>query len=513
MSPINAHASHHTSQHTSQPIYRVAQIREIEARRLDADPPLMERAGAAAARVALAMTRGTRIPTLIVCGPGNNGGDGFIVARILKQRGFAPMVVFRGDVARLPLDARAAYEAWRESGGEVLNDIPKRQFSLVVDALFGIGLTRPLEGEHAALIEAINCQDCPVLALDIPSGLDADTGRVLGCAVRATHTATFIALKPGLVTLDGPDHCGDISVHDLDLNPESIVATEAHVVAPTLFSTCLKPRPKNSHKGMMGGVGIIGGAPGMVGAALLAGRAALKMGAGRVYVGLIDNHALAVDTTQPELMLRTPDEVLSSGHANALSVGPGLGQSDGALDLLKRTIASDLPLVLDADALNLIATHPVLATHVARRAAPTIMTPHPLEASRLLGMDSDDVRANRIDAALVLTKKFKAAIVLKGTGSVIALPTEAARWYINTSGNPGMATAGMGDVLTGIATALLAQGWPATDALLCAVHLHGLAADHLVEQGIGPAGMTAGETIDAARALFNGWTTPSSRNA
>jgi len=498
---MNAHAS----QHTSQPIYRVAQIREIEAKRLNADPPLMERAGAAAARVALAMTRGTRVPALIVCGPGNNGGDGFIVARILKQRGVAPMVVFRGDSAQLPTDARAAFEAWRSSGGEVLRDIPKRQFSLIVDALFGIGLTRPLEGEHAAQIAEINRKGYPVLSLDIPSGLDADTGRVLGCAVRADHTATFIALKPGLLTLDGPDHCGDISVHDLDLNPESIVPAEAHVAAPGLFSEWLRPRAKNSHKGMMGGVGIIGGAPGMVGAALLAGRAALKMGAGRIYVGLIDSHALAVDTSQLELMLRTPEDVLSFGNASALAVGPGLGQSDAALEHLQRAIASDLPLVLDADALNLIAKQAALATQVARRAATTLMTPHPLEASRLLGTNAEEVRDNRIDAALALAQKFKAAVVLKGAGAIIALPADTTHWYINTSGNPGMATGGMGDVLTGIAAALLAQGWPADKALLCAVHLHGLAADHLVEQGIGPAGMTAGETIDAARALFNAW--------
>ncbi len=501
------------SHHPSQPIYRVAQLRQIEAGCLNPDPPLMERAGAAAAHLAMAITSGSRLPALIVCGPGNNGGDGFVVARILKQRGVAPVVVFRGDSVRLPADARAAFEAWRASGGEVLHDIPQREFSLVVDALFGIGLTRPLEGEQAALIEAINHIDCPVLSLDIPSGLHADTGSVLGCAVRADYTATFIALKPGLLTLDGPDYCGDISVHDLDLNPASIVTAEAQVVGPALFSEWLQPRRKNSHKGMMGSVGIIGGASGMVGAALLAGRAALKMGAGRIYVGLIDHAALTVDTCQPELMLRTPQDVLGLVHAGALAVGPGLGQSVTALDLLKRAIAGELPLVLDADALNLIAMHPVLAKQVARRAAPTLMTPHPLEAARLLGMSFEDVRGDRIKAAQTLAQNFKAAVVLKGAGSVIALPTDAANWYINTSGNPGMATGGMGDVLTGIAAALLAQGWRADKALLCAVHLHGLAADHLVEQGIGPAGMTAGETIDAARALFNGWANSSPRHA
>ena len=496
----------------SQPIYRVAQIREIEARRAKVSPTLMERAGAAAARAALALTRGTRLPMLILCGPGNNGGDGFIVARILRQRGFSPAVIFRGDPDRLPADARAAYESWRAAGGEAEREIPHRHFSLAVDALFGVGLTRPIEGEYADLIDRINRLDCPVLALDIPSGLEADSGRVLGCAVRAAHTATFIGLKPGLLTLDGPDHCGDISVHDLDLNPESVLAAEAHVVTPALFSARLTPRPKNSHKGMMGGVGILGGAPGMVGAALLAGRAALKLGAGRIYLGLIDNNALAVDTRQPELMLRDPREVLSSGFATALAVGPGLGRGDAALGLLRQTIDGELPLVLDADALNLLAAHPVLAGHVQRRPAPTLLTPHPLEASRLLGADIDEIRADRVRAACALAKQFNCAIVLKGCGSIVALPS--GRWFINTSGNPGMASAGMGDVLTGLAAALLAQGWNAEQALLCAVHLHGLAADQLVEHGTGPAGLTAGETIDAARKIFNGWVkTPHQKGA
>lgn len=495
--------------HFPQPIYRVAQIREIEARRADAAPPLMARAGDAAARAALALMRGTREPALVLCGPGNNGGDGFVMARILRQRGFNPVVVFPGDAARLPGEARAAFEEWCTWGGHIEREMPKRPFSLVIDALFGIGLARPIEGDYAALIERVNGMDCRVLAVDVPSGLCADTGRVLGCAVRATATATFIGLKPGLLTLDGPDHCGDISVHDLDLTPEAAVRPEAGVVAPELFSAFLQPRPRNSHKGMMGGVGIVGGAPGMVGAALLAGRAALKLGAGRVYVGLIDNRALAVDTDQPELMLRTPQDLLASGFATALAVGPGLGQSGTALDFLKQALAGALPTVLDADALNLIAAHPVLADHLRRRAAPTLLTPHPLEAARLLGAEAGQVSADRVGAALDLARRFNQAILLKGCGSIVALP--GGRWYINTSGNAGMASAGMGDVLAGFAAALLARGWPAEPALLCATHLHGAAADRLVRSGIGPEGLTAGETIEAARTVFNGWVPSSAR--
>ncbi len=488
----------------SHPIHDVASIRDIESRHVGLEPPLMERAGAAAVLQALTFVERASLPPLIVCGPGNNGGDGFVLARLLRGRGIEPIVVFAGEEARLPADAHGALDAYRAGGGKTVHEIPERDFSLVVDALFGIGLQRPIEGAHAALIEHINALDCPVLALDVPSGLCADTGRVLGCAVKADLTATFIALKPGLLTLDGPDHCGAVSVFDLGIETDNDHAAHGRVVTPELFLPRLKPRPLNSHKGMMGGAGILGGASGMIGAALLAGRAALKLGAGRVYVGLIDDAALSVDTDQPELMLRNPEELLAEGHVTALAMGPGLGQDDQALKLLRQAIAAERPLLLDADALNLIAAHPVLANRVRKRAAPTLITPHPLEAARLLGSDIDAVQADRLRAALALAEKLHAHTVLKGCGSVIASPD--GRWFINTSGNPGMASAGMGDVLSGLAVSLLAQGWEAKAALLCAVHLHGAAADQLVGAGIGPAGLTAGETIDAARQRFNAWT-------
>ena len=488
----------------SLPIHDVAAIRGIESRHAGVAPPLMERAGAAAVPQALTFIERSGLPPLIACGPGNNGGDGFVLARLLRARGAEPVVVFAGDETRLPGDARGALDAFRAGGGETVREIPAGDFSVAVDALFGIGLQRPIEGACAALVARINALGCPVLALDVPSGLCADTGRVLGCAVKADLTATFIALKPGLLTLGGPDHCGEVSVHGLGLAPEDDLAAQGRTVAPDLFRSRLLPRRKNSHKGMMGGVGILGGAPGMVGAALLAGRAALKLGAGRVYVGLIDEAAPAVDAAQPELMLRKPAELLAQGHATALAVGPGLGQGKSAQSLLRQAIAAERPLLLDADALNLVAAHPVLANRVRKRAAPTLITPHPLEAARLLGSGIDAVQGDRLHAARELAEKLNAHTVLKGCGSVIASPD--GRWFINTSGNPGMASAGMGDVLSGLAVSLLAQGWEAEAALLCAVHLHGAAADHLVGAGIGPAGLTAGETIDAARQRFNAWT-------
>ncbi len=484
------------------PILRLAALRDIEQRQRQANPPLMERAGAAAAELALRLLAGSSRPPLIVAGPGNNGGDALVVARLLKQRGLQPVVVFAGTVDQLPANAHAAHDAWIRAGGTLHADIPAQEYGLAIDGLFGIGLgakNRPLAGHYTALVEQLNALGalgCPLLALDIPSGLDSETGRVLGIAVRATHTATFIALKPGLLTLDGPDHCGEISVHDLDLD---IDASEGRNIGPALFAAQLSPRLKNSHKGSYGSAGILGGAPGMAGAALLAGRAALKLGAGRVYVGLLE--PLALDPQQPELMLRPPAEIFTI--ATCLAIGPGLGQSAAALSLLRRAIDSSLPLLLDADALNLLAAHPVLRRNLSRRTAATLLTPHPAEAARLLGSDTATVQADRIAAALTLAQRFNAATLLKGCGSIVAFPD--GRWFINTTGNPGLASAGTGDVLSGLAVALLAQGWPAQQALLAAVHMHGAAADACVRAGNGPIGLSAGDLIDPARQILNHW--------
>ncbi|MBU0751440.1 MAG: NAD(P)H-hydrate dehydratase [Gammaproteobacteria bacterium] len=479
----------------SPPILRLAELREIEHQ---STAPLMERAGAAAAGIASAMLSGASAPPLIVCGPGNNGGDGFVVARLLRQQGFSPVVAFAGAAEKLPPDARAAHAAWLAAGGTCTETIPGQPFALAVDALFGIGLTRPVEGRFAEIIDRTNAMPCPVLALDIPSGLDSETGKVMGSAIRADHTATFIALKPGLLTAAGPDHCGEISVHELGLQP----AGSGRTVAPSLFGAHLLPRPRDSHKGSFGSVAIIGGAAGMAGAALLAGRAALKLGAGRVHVGMLER--LAVDPSQPELMLRDPHDAIDL--ATALAVGPGLGQSPAALELLRRIASADFssrPLVVDADALNLLAAHPVLLKQLTRRTAPTLLTPHPAEAARLLGMATETVQDDRLGHALELARRCNAHVVLKGCGSVIASPD--GHWWINTSGNAGLASAGSGDVLSGIVVALLAQGWPVVEALLAATHLHGAAADALAAELGGNVGIAAGELIDAARSIFNRW--------
>lgn len=486
-----------------QPIYLTEDLRRIEKAAGAVTPTLMERAGAAAADLAVKLVPETGKDILVLAGPGNNGGDAYEVATNLKAKFFRVALVSPADPARLAPDAVRAHRKWLDAGGEVQAQIPQgSSWALIVDGLFGIGLTREPENPYAPLIQFINKASCPVLALDIPSGLDSDSGRVLGTAVRATHTITFIALKPGLLTLDGPDYCGEVSVADLGLDVKKLCAPTAWVAHPALFKGVLRARPRNFHKGMAGAVGILGGASGMTGAALLAGRAALKLGAGRVYVGLLEENAPAVDTGALELMLRHPDDVLGV-DLDALVVGPGLGQGERAETLVGAALASDIPSVFDADALNLISENQDLRKACARRSAETLLTPHPAEAARLLATHISEVLAHRISAAKTLAGNLNANVVLKGNGSVIV--ARDGHWFINTSGNPGMASAGMGDVLSGFLGALLAQRYSGEASLVLGVHLHGAAADALAASGAGPVGLTAGELVDAARSLWNGW--------
>ncbi|MBL8459429.1 MAG: NAD(P)H-hydrate dehydratase [Zoogloea sp.] len=490
-----------------QPIHTVASIRAIEALALPgAVPPLMERAGAAAAAVALRLLPPSDAPVLVACGPGNNGGDGFVVARHLRSAGHRVSVAFAADPTRLPADAAVARAAWLAAGGSTDTSLPTpppQGWALVVDALFGIGLQRPIDGLYADWIESLSASSGLRLALDIPSGLDADTGQRPGACFTADHTVTFIALKPGLLTLDGPDHCGSVHLAPLDLDTEALAAAPGHTVDTALFASRLRPRPRNSHKGSYGDAALIGGAPGMVGAALLAGRAAAYLGAGRVLVGLLDPGALAVDPERPELMFRSATALLDEHGHGALGVGPGLGQSAASRELVATALAGTTPLVLDADALNLVARDEPLQAALAGRAQAAVLTPHPAEAARLLACDTRAVQADRIGAACALARRYRAWVVLKGCGSIIAGPDE--RWCINTSGNPAMATAGMGDVLTGIICALLARGWPPREALLGGVHLHGAAADMLCAEQSLDTGLLAGEVAEAARRCFNHW--------
>jgi hydroxyethylthiazole kinase-like uncharacterized protein yjeF len=486
------------------PIYRTADIRTLETRAVAVpDPPaLMERAGLAAARLAREIAGATGKRVVVFAGPGNNGGDAFVLARHLKGWWFDVVVSFSGDRAKLSPDAAAAFDAWRAAGGEVTSAIPRDdECGLVVDGLFGIGLQRDVGGTHAERVAWINAARGPVLALDVPSGIESDSGRVLGSAVRATHTITFIALKPGLLTLDGPDHCGALEVASLDLDARALLAPSGHVIGSEAIPAAFPTRRLNTHKGDYGSAGIIGGSEGMAGAAVLAGRSALNLGAGRVYVGFAASSVPAFDPVQPELMFRAADDVLALDHLTCLAVGPGLGQSQQAKRQVSTVLARPLPLVIDADALNMIGADERLGRALASRSAPAVLTPHPAEAARLLHVTTRDIQKDRVSAALEIAAAFRAGVVLKGAGSICAWPD--GRWAINTSGNPGMASAGMGDVLTGFIAALLSQGASAEAALEAAVHLHGAAADALVEQGHGPVGLTASELIGAAREIVS----------
>lgn len=488
----------------SEPICRVADVRAIEAGA--ADQPLMERAGLAAATVARDMLAGRRARVLVLAGPGNNGGDGFVVARHLAAWFFDVVVCARdANPAPMPPETAAACGRWRERDGVIVTDwTDDRDFGLIVDGLFGIGLSRAIDNVHARWIVQSDDSGIPILALDTPSGLDADTGVAQSPAVHANATATFIALKPGLVTLDGPDHCGTISVHRLDIAEGHTPATAGTLldwaVMRTALPDALSRRRRNVHKGTFGTLGVVGGSDGLVGASLLAARAAVQLGAGKVLVGLAASNRPAVDWQQPELMLRDAAEVLER-TLDALVIGPGLGTGDGARNLLDRALRLTIPLVIDADALTLIAADAALAPAVAARIAPTLITPHPTEAARLNGVKTSDIQSNRVEAALAMAQRLNAGVVLKGAGSVLAYP--GGRWAINGSGNPGLASGGTGDVLAGMIGALLAQGIALDAALPLAVCVHGAAADALVAQGVGPLGLTASELAPVARRLLN----------
>jgi len=480
------------------PVLSIAALRDVERRH--AREPLMERAGAAAADIASAMLAARAGRVVVLAGPGNNGGDAFVCARRLRERGLDVVVVAQ-DAHAAPEDAANARAALASTGITPVDTPPAATPALVVDGMFGIGLSRAPGPPWSHWIAWANASNAPILALDVPSGLDAATGAIHAPAIVATATATFIALTPGLLTGDGPDHCGDVSVHSLGLDadvPQACVRLEWRALQSRLPDV-LARRVRKSHKGTFGRACIVGGAEGLVGAALLAGRAALRLGAGRVVVGLAARDPPLVDWLAPELMLREAN-ALGSDH-DAWVVGPGLGTGERAQALLEKAAAIDQPLVIDADALNAIAGNASLVAVIAGRNAPTLATPHPAEAARLLGCTTADVQADRVRAATRLASMLDAQVVLKGVGSIVARPDGT--FDINASGNPALSTAGSGDVLAGMLGALLAQGIDAAAAIRIGVCLHGAAADLLVARGVGPLGVTASEVIDAARSLLN----------
>ena len=493
-------------------VFTTEEIRVLEergAKAIAGGATLMERAGAATARAAVALAPDSGAPLLVVAGPGNNGGDAWVAAARLRES-FHRVVVHdaAGAAPRAP-EARAAVARFLELGGRTVPEWPADlRPGLVIDGLFGIGLARDVEGPHAALVGRINACGAPVLSIDIPSGIASDTGRVRGVAVRATRTITFIARKCGLYTADALDHTGAIEVDELGLPPAFFEGARGTLLTPEAVRDWLAPRARHSHKGTYGTLAIVGGARGMTGAALLAGRAASLCGAGKTFVHCLADDAPAVDTGFPELMLRPLEE---SPGADVWVAGPGAGFDAGkkspspfARKILPELLERPGPLVLDADALNAIAASAPLKQALAEsRPGTTVLTPHPAEAARLLGRSTQAVQDDRLAAARDLARWFRAEVVLKGAGSICASPDGT--WSINTTGNPGLASGGTGDVLAGIVGALLAQGLAPRAALRLGVCLHGAAADSCVARGVGPSGLTASEVAWEARAVLNRW--------
>ncbi len=484
-------------------LYDVAGIRATERAALASLPPgtLMQRAGAATAALALSLLKQRDGPVLVLAGPGNNGGDALDAAARLKQQGKAVSVVLLADPARLPVDAAAALKRAKDSTIPFIRlTDAQAPWALVIDGLFGIGLARALDGEFKVAVEWLNRLDTTVLAIDVPSGLDADTGALVGrgLAVLADHTITFIGNKPGLHTSHGRDYAGQVHVDTLGINASLCAPACASLCTPALFTHVLVPRKHASHKGSYGDLTVMGGAVGMGGAVVLAARMGALAGAGRVFAAFAAS-VPPFDPLHPELMCRDAHAVTLA--AGAAVIGPGLGMSRDAADLVAATLASPLPLVVDADALNLIAAEPGLQYKLAQRRAATLLTPHPLEAARLMGIDAAAVQANRLEIAATLAKRFNSHVILKGSGSVIASPDGAL--VVNSTGNPALATAGSGDVLAGLCGSLLAQGLPMHETALAATWVHGAAAGRLVADGIGPVGITASELPAVIRSELN----------
>ena len=456
-------------------LYGVEATRRMESLAQTALPlhSLMERAGMAVAQLAMAIAPHSR-RIWIACGPGNNGGDGLEAALHLTHWGKSVVVTWLGEPNTVLPDTAASH-ARACTAGIHFADEPPSGFDCCIDALLGVGGNRAPEGSMADWIEQINNSSATVLAVDIPTGLLADSGAVMQHCVKADHTLSLLTLKPGLFTAHGRDCSGTVWLDDLDVTQAN--TADVAVVTPTAWLAGAPGetlRLHASHKGSYGDVAVIGGATGMTGAALLAASAALHAGAGRVFVGLLQHSATALDTQRPELMFRP----IESLDFRAMTVVAGCGGGDAVREPLARILASSARLVIDADALNAIASDTQLQTLLCQRAArqlSTVLTPHPLEAARLMDSSAQHVQANRLPVAEELSRRFNCTVVLKGSGTIIASPGQTP--VINPTGNARLATAGTGDVLAGMIGARLAAQQPSFLAACDAVYLQGLRAD------------------------------------
>jgi NAD(P)H-hydrate epimerase len=441
-------------------LYRAEQVRELDRRAIEdagiKGGELMQRAGQAAFDLLRHEWPGAR-RIAVMCGSGNNGGDGFVLARLASQAGLDVSVYTLG-ANRTGSDAGDAAEKLAAAGVDIIpwqdgiTDL--RGFAIIVDALLGTGLRGEVRDAYRAVIEAMNTSHVPVLSLDIPSGLDADCGRVLGAAVRARATITFIGMKQGLFTADGPDHCGRIVFDGLRVPAEVMTAVQPSAGRMLLEALAhrLAPRRKNVHKGDHGRVLVVGGDHGMMGAAQLAGMAALRSGVGLVRLATRPAHVSSLTAAQPELMchgIEHPAELQPLlARSTVIAAGPGLGQADWGRALFGTLLESALPMVVDADALGMLA-------HEPQRRHDWILTPHPGEAAALLGCTASEIQADRFAAVRAIQARYGGICVLKGVGTLVYGGKDPVG--VSTAGNPGMASAGMGDVLTGVVAGLLGQ--------------------------------------------------------
>ena len=434
----------------------------------------------------------------IVCGTGNNGGDGFVVARLAHEQGLTVEVLLVGDSAKIKGNALAAKQRLEGCGlnVQVYGNGKLPLADLVVDAVFGTGLKNAVSGDAVHAINAINQHGTPVLSMDIPSGLIADTGNALDVVVKADVTVSFIGLNQGLLTTKGPDCCGELIFDDLQIPSAVELKVPTSVKRLDISSSIFKKRDKDSHKGLFGHVLIIGGDIGMSGAARLACEAALRTGAGLVSLATRYAHASALNSTRPEIMSYPAEREFEFTalieKASVIAIGPGLGQSEWAATLFAAAINSDKTLVVDADALNLLSIEP-------HKRDNWILTPHPGEAARLIGTTIEEVQADRFSAVRQIAEKFGGVVILKGNGSLIC---SEGKTYLCDKGNPGMASGGMGDVLTGIIAALLAQGFSLDDAAKVGVYLHAASGD-AAAKGAGERGLLASDLMPAIRRLVN----------
>ena len=460
-------------------LYRNEQIRAFDRLAIEQGIPsfkLMTRAGHALFRHIQHHHNKAR-SFAVFCGSGNNSGDGYIVARLLHRENFKVCVYTVAEPEQLRGDALTAYHHYAlENGAIKAFDVNETiDADVIIDALFGLGLTRPIEGVYADAVEKINQHDGVVVAIDIPSGLNADTGMVMGCAVKANATVTFIGMPQGLLTGEAADYCGDIVYDPLDI-PQSVLATQKPSAVRVVHQK-LPRRLRCSHKGTYGHVLIVGGDQGYTGAARLAGEAALRCGAGLVSIATRHAHAALLNVHRPELMCHGVEtaETLKPllEKASVVAIGTGLGQHTWAKTLLTATLHSQKTLIVDADALNLLARQP-------QKRDNWILTPHPAEAARLLNISTKEVQQDRFAAVSALQQQYGGVVVLKGNGSLIA---SNGRIALSNTGNAGMASGGMGDVLTGTIAALVAQGLDLVQAAEQGVYLHGKAADDAARHG------------------------------